>query len=70
MATPVAYGRSWARGWIGAAPEAYATATLDPSHICDLHRGLQPMSQQWQILNPLNKARDQTCILMDTMLGF
>ena len=39
-----------------------ATATLDPSHICDLHHS----SQQHQILDPLNKARDQTCVLMDT----
>ena len=43
---------------------AYATATAmpDPSHICDLHHSLQ---QCW-ILNPLNKAGDGTCILMDT----
>ena len=39
-----------------------ATATLDLSHICDLHCSL------WQcwILNPLTKARDRTCVLMDT----
>ena len=31
-----------------------ATATLDPSHICDLHHSLwQP-----QISNPLSEARD------------
>ena len=41
---------------------AYATATWDPSHVCDLHHSSQ---QRW-ILNPLSKARDQTCILMDT----
>ena len=41
---------------------AYATAiaTQDPSCICDLHHS----SQQRQILNPLSKARDQTCNLM------
>ena len=41
---------------------AYATATVtrDPSHICDLHH----ISQQRQLLNPLNKARDQTRNLM------
>lgn len=44
---------------------ATATATPDPSHICDLCRGLL----QHQILNLLNEARDQTRILMDTMLG-
>ena len=39
-----------------------ATATPDPSHICDLHHGL------WQrrILNLLSKARDRTRILLDT----
>jgi len=38
-----------------------ATATQDPSHVCDLHHS----SQQCQILNPLSKARDPTCVLMD-----
>ena len=33
---------------------AYTTATLDPSHICDLHRSLQ----QHQVLSPLSEARD------------
>ena len=31
-----------------------ATATWDPSHICDLYHS----SEQHWILNPLNKARD------------
>ena len=31
-----------------------ATATWDPSHICDLHHS----SQQCQILNPQSQARD------------
>ena len=33
---------------------------------------LQPMPQMWQrwILNLLSEDKDQTCILMDTMLGF
>ena len=38
-----------------------ATATEDPGCICDLHHS----SWQWQILNPICKARDPTCILMD-----
>ena len=38
-----------------------ATATLDPSHICDLHHS----SRQHRVLNPLSEARDQTLILMD-----
>ena len=41
---------------------ATATATSDPSHVCDLHHS----PWQRQILNPLIKARDQTCDLMDT----
>ena len=45
-------------------PPAYitATATLDPSCICELHHS----SWQCQILNPLKEARDPTRILMDT----
>ena len=39
-----------------------ATATPDPSHIGNLHCS----SQQCQILNPMSKARDLTCILVDT----
>ena len=38
-----------------------ATATRDPSRICDLHHS----SWQCRILNPLCEARDQTCVLMD-----
>ena len=39
-----------------------ATATRDPSDICDPHHSLQ----QHQVLNSLREARDQTCIIMDT----
>lgn len=39
-----------------------ATATQDPSHLCDLHYSHK---QQW-ILSSLSKARDQTHNLMDT----
>ena len=59
-----AYEGSQARGLIGAAvaslTTATATATRDPSHVCDLHHS----SQQCQILNPLSEARDQTRNLM------
>ena len=54
--------------WLGVKLElrlpAYATATAirDLSHFCDL----QHRTWQCWILNPLSKARDQTCILMDT----
>ena len=41
---------------------ATATATQDPSHVYDLYHS----SCQCQTLNPLSKARDHTCILMDT----
>ena len=40
-----------------------ATATRDPSHVCDLHHS----SQQNRTLNPLSKARDRTSILRDTI---
>ena len=39
-----------------------ATAIQDLNCICDLHH----RSWQYQILNPLSEARDQTHILMDT----
>ena len=39
-----------------------ATATPDPSLVCDLH---QSSMQRW-ILNPLLEARDRTLVLMDT----
>ena len=38
-----------------------AIATPDPRRVCDLHHS----SRQHRILNPLSKARDRTCILMD-----
>ena len=42
---------------------AYTTATAMPdlSHVCGLHHN----SWQCQILNPVSKARDRTCVLMD-----
>jgi len=64
----VAYGASQARGRIELQLPAYiATAVQDPSCVCDLHHS----SQQHQILNPLNEARDRTCVLMDaSQIGF
>ena len=41
-----------------------ATATLDLSHVCDLHHS----SWQSWIPDALSEARDQTYILMDTSL--
>ena len=41
---------------------AIATATQDPSRVCDLHHG----SQQCWILDPLSEARDHTGNLMVT----
>ena len=66
-ATPAACGSSRVRG-LGVESKlqipayATATATQDPSHICDLCHSL------WQcwILNSLREARNQTCIPMDT----
>ena len=40
---------------------ATVTATQDLRLVCYLHHS----SQQHQILNPLCKARDETCILMN-----
>ena len=43
---------------------AYTIATImwDQSRVCKLHHS----SQQLQILSSLSKARDRTCVLMDT----
>ena len=41
---------------------ATAKATQGLSHVCELHHS----SWQCQILNPLSKVRDRTCIFMDT----
>ena len=57
-AESVTYGSSQARGRI----EAAATATRDPSYICDPRHS----SRQCWSLNPLREARDRTCILVDT----
>ena len=64
-AVPTAHGSSQVRSLTRARLPAYATATATPdpsrSHICNLHHS----SEQCRILNPLSRARDQTCILMD-----
>ena len=62
-AIPVAYGSFQTKGWIGAVTATIATPDL--SCVCDLCCNLQ----QRQVLNSLSKARDQTCIFMDTMSG-
>ena len=62
-ATPAAYGevpRLRVQSELQLPDHTRATATQDPSHICDLHH----ISRQHQILNPLSKARDQTRNLM------
>jgi len=53
-ATHAAYGGSQARGLMGATAATYttATATRDPSCVCELHHS----SQQGQIVNPLSQA--------------
>ena len=59
-AAPVAYGGFQARGRIGA-----TAAHLHHSHTgCESH--LHQSSWHGWILNPLSKARDWNCILMDT----
>ena len=53
-------------GQVGVKPQpqllayARATATQDPSHVCNVHHS----SRQHRILNPLGKARDRTHNLM------
>ena len=58
-ATPTAYGCFQARGRI----QAYATATQDLTHICNLCHS----SQQCWIPHPLNEARDGTHNLMNAI---
>ena len=64
VATLAAYGSSQVRGRMGAAATGlyHSHGTSRFQHIFNLQCGLR---QSW-ILNPLNEARDQTCILMDT----
>ena len=63
-AAPTAYGGPQTRGWIGAVGaglyHSHSNAGSEPP--------LQPNHSWWQrrILNPLSKARDQTCDLMYT----
>ena len=61
-AAPAAYRSSWARGQIGVVAYVTATATLDLSHICELHGSLG----QHRIFNLRGEARDGTHILKET----
>ena len=63
-AAPVAYGRCQARGQIRAAAEVYATATAMPDLSCIFNKHCS--SGQCGTLKPLSKARDPSCIFMDT----
>ena len=67
MTTPVGYGSSQAMGPIRAACAGLTTAIgiPDPSHTWYLHHNLW----QGKIFNRLSKAKNQTCILIDTVLG-
>ena len=67
MAMPAAYGSFQARSRLELQLPAYTRSTemQDPSCICNLCRTLQQLG----ILIPLSEARDQTCILMDTIWG-
>ena len=62
MATPMAYGSSQVKLELQLPAYVTAIGTPDPSHVCDLCHS----SRQCWIINPLNKTRDQTRILMDT----
>ena len=63
-ATPMAHGSCQARDQIRATAAGlhHTTATRDLRCLSDPHYS----SQQRQIPNPLRKARDRICILMDT----
>ena len=54
-AAPVVYGSSWARGWIKATAEAYATATAMPNQscLCNLWCSLR----RCQMLNPPSRGQ-------------
>ena len=59
----MAYGSSQLGLEVELQPLAYttATATQDLSRVCSLYHST---CKHW-ILNPLSKARDRTCVLMD-----
>ena len=57
-ASPTAYGGSQARG----VARASHSHSHDLSLVCNLHHS----SRQCWILNPLSKAKDQTCVFMNT----
>ena len=62
----MAYGSSQTRGRVGAVATGLRTPQLQQRGIrANLHHILW----QHQILKPLSKARDQTCILVD-IVGF
>ena len=64
MVAPAAYGNSQAKGGIRAAAAGLCHST---SHAgSKLRLRPTPLFVANQILNKLSKARDQTCILMDT----
>ena len=58
---PAAYGSSQARGWVSAAAAALCHSSAG-SNQCPWPT---PQLMATRILNPLNEARDLTCILMD-----
>ena len=63
MAAPLAYGGPRLGTELELQPLAYTTATATPdlSQVCNLHHS----SWEYQILNQLSKARNQTHILLD-----
>ena len=54
--------RLWVEAELQLLAYATAIATQDPSRVCDLYHS----SRQCRILNPLSKARDRTCVLLNT----
>ena len=73
MAIPVAYGRSWARGWIGATAVTYTTVCSNTGSLTHWARpGIKPKSSQRQhwVLNPLSHNRNSRFGFVLFNMGF
>ena len=66
MAVPLAHWSSQGRGWIGAAAACLYHNHSNMGSELHLVTHTTHISQQYQILKPLIRAREQTHILMDT----
>ena len=68
-AVPMAYGSSQAKESnqsCSCQPTLHSHSNTGSEQVCDLHHS----SEQCQILNPLCKTRDRSCVLMDASWVF